>query len=168
MARRKLLGITLIAGAAAVALALTILGLSSASPRGDDPRAHLPPHPAHTSHAGMVTGPFDSPQAVTRACLSCHPQAAGEVMATSHWTWESDTATSPLTGASMRIGKKNMINNFCIGVQSNEPRCMSCHAGYGWQDNSFDFGNEENIDCLVCHDSSGTYLQGSQRRRTAG
>jgi len=40
---------------------------------------------------------------------------------------------------------------------SNEARCTSCHAGYGWKDNSFDFNNMSKIDCLVCHDTTGTY-----------
>ena len=31
------------------------------------------------------------------------------------------------------IGKINQINNFCIGSQGNENKCMSCHAGYGWE-----------------------------------
>ncbi|PID78599.1 cytochrome C, partial [bacterium DOLZORAL124_64_63] len=49
------------------------------------------------------------------------------------------------------------LNNFCIAVDSNWPRCTSCHAGYGWKDASFDFENENNIDCLVCHDQTGKY-----------
>nr|WP_244147441.1 tetrathionate reductase family octaheme c-type cytochrome [Desulfovermiculus halophilus] len=42
-------------------------------------------------------------------------------------------------------------------IQSNEARCTSCHAGYGWKDKSFDFSSEQNIDCLVCHEQTGTY-----------
>jgi len=40
---------------------------------------------------------------------------------------------------------------------SNEARCTSCHAGYGWKDDSFDFTDQTRIDCLVCHDTTGTY-----------
>ncbi|MDD2317631.1 MAG: tetrathionate reductase family octaheme c-type cytochrome [Desulfobacterales bacterium] len=40
---------------------------------------------------------------------------------------------------------------------SNEARCTSCHAGYGWKDNTFDFTDRTRIDCLVCHDTTGTY-----------
>ncbi len=40
---------------------------------------------------------------------------------------------------------------------SNEARCTSCHAGYGWKDDSFDFTDATNIDCLVCHDTTGSY-----------
>ena len=50
-----------------------------------------------------------------------------------------------------------MINNYCIAVTSNWPRCTSCHIGYGWKDNSFDFNDGYNIDCLICHDQTGTY-----------
>lgn len=49
------------------------------------------------------------------------------------------------------------MNNFCINIQSNEPRCTSCHAGYGWKDKTFDFSNPHNVDCLACHEQTGTY-----------
>jgi octaheme c-type cytochrome (tetrathionate reductase family) len=58
------------------------------------------------------------------------------------------------------MGKKNVINNFCISVQSNWTGCTSCHVGYGWEDDTFDFSNQENVDCLVCHDQSGQYAKG--------
>jgi len=79
-------------------------------------------------------------------------------MATSHWTWLADTIQ---TGAEpIAIGKANVINNFCIGVQPNLPRCTTCHAGYGWADNGFDFTAAENVDCLICHDTTGLYRKG--------
>jgi len=43
-----------------------------------------------------------------------------------------------------------------VAVTSNWCRCTSCHAGYGWKDKSYDFSPEK-IDCLVCHDITGTY-----------
>jgi octaheme c-type cytochrome (tetrathionate reductase family) len=55
------------------------------------------------------------------------------------------------------LGKKTIVNNFCISVASNEAACNSCHIGYGWKDASFDFTSEENVDCLVCHDTTGNY-----------
>lgn len=95
----------------------------------------------------FATGPD-----VTRACLNCHSSAAQEVMATTHWTWEY---TDPVTGEV--LGKKHVINNYCIAVATNEPLCTSCHIGYGWTDKTFDFTAQENVDCLVCHDTTGTY-----------
>ncbi len=40
---------------------------------------------------------------------------------------------------------------------SNWCSCTSCHAGYGWKDDNFDFSNPAHIDCLVCHDTTGAY-----------
>ena len=104
------------------------------------------------SNFPVLEGPFETPQDVTRACLSCHSGVADEIMHTTHWTWEYEVEETGQT-----LGKKNIINNFCISIQSNEPRCTSCHIGYGWEDNTFDFTASENIDCLVCHDTTGTY-----------
>lgn len=42
-------------------------------------------------------------------------------------------------------------------MASNEARCTSCHAGYGWKDKHFDFASQNRIDCLVCHEQTGTY-----------
>jgi len=100
----------------------------------------------------ILQGPFESPQDVTKACLSCHEDAAKEIQHTTHWTWEFVNETTGQT-----LGKKTLINNFCININSNEPRCTSCHVGYGWTDNTFDFSVQENVDCLVCHDTTGTY-----------
>ncbi len=44
-----------------------------------------------------------------------------------------------------------------MNIRGNEARCTSCHAGYGWKDDTFDFSKEQNIDCLVCHEQTGTY-----------
>jgi hypothetical protein len=56
-----------------------------------------------------------------------------------------------------RLGKKNVINNFCTAIPSNYEFCTACHVGYGWKDQNFDFASQENVDCLVCHDTTGTY-----------
>lgn len=97
-----------------------------------------------------LAGPFDSGEAVTKACLACHNEAAHQVMQTRHWTWDY---THPKTG--QRLGKKTMLNGFCIGDQSNEPFCQACHIGYGWKDASFDFNDATKVDCLACHHGGG-------------
>jgi len=114
----------------------------------------------HFDHAPVIPEKFDSAQAVTRACLKCHPQAAN-VMKTSHWLWLGDEVQIPGRSGTTRIGKKNVINNFCIATKGNEKSCMKCHIGYGWADDSFDFKNAENVDCLVCHEHTNTYLKGT-------
>ena len=98
---------------------------------------------------------FQTPESVTEACLSCHNYADDDFMKTSHWKWEREYVID--SGDTILLGKKNILNNFCIGISSNEARCTSCHAGYGWKDNTFDFTDENKIDCLICHDKTGTY-----------
>ena len=99
-----------------------------------------------------LKGPFNSGPEVTRACLLCHTEASKQLHKTKHWTWD---VVNEATG--QKLGKKNIINNFCGSVVSNEPRCTSCHIGYGWKDAAFDFTSEENVDCLVCHDTTAGY-----------
>jgi len=117
---------------------------------------------AFTVQAGTTTadhskfvelkGPFESGPAVTKACLQCHTEAAKQVHQTKHWTWQfKNEETGQL------LGKRNVVNNFCISTQSNIGACSSCHVGYGWKDDSFDFTSEPNVDCLVCHDQTGLY-----------
>ncbi len=104
-----------------------------------------------TDHSKYIKGPFNSPQDVTKECLTCHEQSAKEIMKTTHWTWETPPVEVPDHNGLQRLGKRTIFNNYCINVQSNWPRCTSCHVGFGWKDKSFDFNNEENVDCLICH-----------------
>ncbi len=102
---------------------------------------------------------FSSPQEVTLACISCHTERHKEVMQSSHWNWEREEY---IEGRGIRyVGKKNILNNFCIGIATNEESCNKCHAGYNWTDPRFDFGDARNVDCLACHDNSNTYVKAS-------
>ena len=131
-----------------------------ASSQGNDPQANVQPTPAHTSHADLMPGPYASSQEVTQACLECHDNAATEIMATTHWTWESKPFDVPWRDEPVTIGKANQINNFCIGAQGNQKKCMSCHAGTGWQEyEPYDFSNTLNVDCLACHADVGVYAK---------
>lgn len=100
----------------------------------------------------QLQGEFRSGPAVTQVCLGCHTEAAKQVQHTKHWTWEFLNPESK-----QRLGKKNVLNNFCISIPSNYPYCTSCHAGYGWKDADFDFTAQDKVDCLVCHDTTGAY-----------
>lgn len=111
--------------------------------------------PQDHSKFSTLRKPFESPEAVTQACLGCHPNAARQVVGTQHWLW-----VNPTTG----IGKRNLLSNTVLGISSNESLCTTCHVGYGWQDSSFDLTREQAVDCLVCHDTTGEYrkLPGGQ------
>jgi octaheme c-type cytochrome (tetrathionate reductase family) len=95
---------------------------------------------------------FKTGPEVTKACISCHTEAAKQLHKTKHWKWEFLNPDSE-----QRLGKKNVLNNFCIAPRSNYIYCTACHIGYGWKDDSFDFTSEENVDCLACHDTTGNY-----------
>jgi octaheme c-type cytochrome (tetrathionate reductase family) len=101
-----------------------------------------------------LKGPFAGGPEVTRACLGCHTEAGRHVMKSVHWSWEY---THPKTG--QQLGKKHLVNNFCTNARGNEGMCAQCHIGYGWKDEGFDFANQDNIDCLVCHDRTGSYYK---------
>jgi octaheme c-type cytochrome (tetrathionate reductase family) len=88
-------------------------------------------------------------------------------MKTTHWTWESQPFDVPWRDEPVTIGKMNQINNFCIGAQGNQKKCMSCHTGYGWEENvdwqagaQYNFDNQLNVDCLVCHADTAVYAKG--------
>ncbi len=115
---------------------------------------HKPGGVDHSKHE-VLQQEFTNPHLITAACLSCHTERGQEVMKNSHWKWERE-AYIPGKGVTY-LGKKTLINNFCTGISSNEGTCNRCHIGYGWQDKTFDFTNEYNIDCLICHDNTGTY-----------
>ena len=110
---------------------------------------------AKEDHSRHFKGPFASGPEVTQACLECHQKQATDFMKTPHWTWSAKQKTSD--GREVDLGKANAINNYCIALPSNNARCTSCHTGYGWKDSGFDFTKAQNVDCLVCHDTTGTY-----------
>jgi octaheme c-type cytochrome (tetrathionate reductase family) len=110
-----------------------------------------------TDHAKLdeLQGPFTSGPEVTKACLACHTEAGHQFTKNKHWTWRYD---HPVTG--QQLGKGVLINNFCTNARGNEGMCAQCHAGYNMTDvRTYDFSNEENIDCLICHESTGTYYK---------
>ena len=125
----------------------------------DEPWSSMPERPPHTDHTELMKGPYETGQDVTEACLECHEDAGHEMIETVHWKWESDPVLLPGRDEEVTIGKKNQINNFCIGIQGNWTGCTRCHAGYGWDSADFDFSNESNVDCLACHEQTGGYVK---------
>jgi octaheme c-type cytochrome (tetrathionate reductase family) len=149
----------ILVGLAAVVIAGVTVTAAVARPKEEVAPGYQKKIRPHFDHAAVITGKLETPQAVTRACLSCHPGATA-IMKTSHWQWLGEE--TPIAGhaGTARIGKKNLLNNFCIATRGNEKGCTKCHTGYGWVDDKFDFAKAENIDCLVCHERTGTYVKG--------
>lgn len=115
-------------------------------------------HPWTPDHSLLVTLPAKpAPQDVTRNCLSCHAKAGQDVLKTAHWNWKGHSRT--LVGSEYRtdIGLQTVVDNYCIAMGPNIQQCSSCHIGYGKLGAGFDYNDPQNIDCLVCHDTTGTY-----------
>ena len=105
-------------------------------------------------HSKLVVGPINSGPEATKQCLKCHESEATDLMQTQHWTWSRKQLVD---GKEIDLGKINAFNNFCTATATNRVHCSECHAGYGWRDKSFDFSDKTRVDCLVCHDTTGTY-----------
>lgn len=110
------------------------------------------PTTADHSKFKELEGPFATGPDVTKACLQCHTEASKQIQHTTHWTWAFD---NPVTG--QELGKRNIVNNFCVATSTNWPRCTSCHVGYGWSQEETPPKPEAAVDCLVCHDTTGDY-----------
>jgi octaheme c-type cytochrome (tetrathionate reductase family) len=145
---------TLLHAGFVIALATAAYGQSD-TPVTEGPQSTIPKLTADHAKFKKLQGPFASASDVTKACLTCHNEAGKQVTQSIHWTWETH---NPSTGQT--LGKKTVLNSFCGNLATNEPRCTSCHAGYGWTDTkTFDFKDETKVDCLACHDKTGEYIK---------
>lgn len=121
-------------------------------------------HPWTPDHSRLVELPAKpTPQQVTESCLSCHTRVGSDLLATAHWNWKGQSPT--LAGYQHRtdVSLQLMVNNHCIAIGANPQACATCHIGYGWVDEAFDFADPSAIDCLVCHDTTGTYRKDPMR-----
>ncbi len=111
---------------------------------------------AEALHTGYFT---EKPYEGTQSCMTCHGDIGDDMLGKAHFTW--DGIAGGIEGFEEQThGKNDLINNFCIAVPTNEGRCTQCHAGYGYADDTFTFGDRNSIDCLICHDQSGEYKKG--------
>ncbi|MBF0188113.1 MAG: tetrathionate reductase family octaheme c-type cytochrome, partial [Magnetococcales bacterium] len=54
-------------------------------------------------------------------------------------------------------GKQAVFNAFCGSPRTNWYACTICHIGYGWKDPANPVTSDDQVDCLVCHEKTGTY-----------
>ncbi|MGB9599425.1 MAG: tetrathionate reductase family octaheme c-type cytochrome [Myxococcota bacterium] len=104
---------------------------------------------------------FSEARDVTKACERCHNLTAQEIMNSNHYNWER---SGYMKGRGIVfIGKKNAINNYCIASHGNEKSCAKCHVGLGLDNNGNIFTDPTNIDCMVCHDNTETYMKAPEK-----
>ena len=101
----------------------------------------------------------ENPYEGTESCMRCHGDVGDEIITTGHFKWEGVASNIEGFEGGAEHGKKDILNNFCIAIPTNEGRCTQCHIGYDYADASYDFGDRNNVDCLVCHDQTKTYAK---------
>ncbi|MBT3176305.1 MAG: tetrathionate reductase family octaheme c-type cytochrome [Desulfobacula sp.] len=89
---------------------------------------------------------FKTGEEITKACISCHSEAATQFHKTIHWTWLASGDKKDI-----RYGKAGYsVNNFCISGNAMEDKgCLSCHTSWNKK------GVEGDVNCLKCHNDSG-------------
>ncbi|WP_028585463.1 multiheme c-type cytochrome [Desulfogranum mediterraneum] len=110
---------------------------------------------AAPSQHDQLKGPFTTVAQVSRQCLSCHAREGEELLHSSHWTWKRQRLLNGQKEVS--YSKNNGLSTFALAAGANPSKCLSCHISSNLLDQDFDPTSAENIDCLVCHDTSGNY-----------
>lgn len=89
---------------------------------------------------------FTSGEQITKACLTCHTNAAIQFHQTIHWTWLASGDKKDI-----RYGKAGLsVNNFCISANGMDDKgCLGCHTSWDKK------GVEGEVNCLKCHNTSG-------------
>jgi octaheme c-type cytochrome (tetrathionate reductase family) len=160
--KKSLLIFSIIAAFLLVAVVLQARKPNDPHPLADLKAQYAQKHVSPIDHSKLpeLQKKFSTPQEVTRACNACHTERHKEVMKSSHWNWSREEF---VPGRGIRtIGKKNVLNNFCIGTQSNEQSCAKCHIGFGMADAGFSFNDPSYVDCMACHDNSGKYKKAAE------
>lgn len=107
-------------------------------------------------HKDNLSGPYENIRQITEECLMCHEETGEEIIQSNHWNWLTSNLT---TSKQVEIvnGKHIPTNSFCIPVHGSSTQCINCHLPISGKNESFEFNTAENIDCLICHDQTGTY-----------
>lgn len=122
---------------------------------------HHPITPDHTELiklAGNV-----SPQAITLQCLECHPKVGQDIMNSAHWNWKGLTPSISGHEHSITTGLLTVMDNYTISLRPDLVASSALHIGYSPKPGDIDFNNLRSIDCLVCHDTTGTYRKDENR-----
>jgi len=119
----------------------------------EEKTSHFSGNTADHSKFKVLQKDFKNGPEVTEACLSCHNMAGTQIQKNIHWTWSyHNKKTGQL------LGKENVINNFCSNARGNEGMCAQCHISYGAKNFKLP-KSQSQIDCLVCHDTTGSYYR---------
>jgi len=108
---------------------------------------------AATEHQ-LISGPFSTVRDVIAKCVECHASEAEEILQDIHWKWQRPIN---INGDKQAFGKRTELSFFGISAPQNIQICMRCHISHNWTNMVFEQNNPTDIDCLVCHDTTGSY-----------
>ncbi len=118
-------------------------------------------HPLTPDHSKLVTLPSTaSTRQVTERCLACHENVGQEILKTAHWNWKG--MSPDITGHehSVNVGLNNTVDNYYISMGSNIAQFSKFHIGSEVLGTNHEYSDPADIDCLVCHDSTGGHTRG--------
>lgn len=119
---------------------------------------HHPLTPDHTSLVQLT--PQASSREITAHCLDCHQLSGEDILKTSHWTWKGHVPHVTGSKAQATTIVKTVLNTCNFATGATYQQCSTCHIGTHWESTGYDFSDASRIDCLVCHDTTGTYEKG--------
>ncbi|RUM37619.1 MAG: hypothetical protein DSY57_03860 [Desulfobulbus sp.] len=89
--------------------------------------------------------------------MKCHKEQVNDIKKTVHWTW---LRKRNMNGKTVLASMDNDLSRFAIAPQSNPKVCHRCHIGtFPGMPFSPNTTNQQ-INCLICHDTTGLYTPG--------
>ncbi len=117
-------------------------------------------HPRTPNHATLLDGAeLASAVDVTERCLTCHETDGQEILLTAHWRWSGHSPGVFGHEESGDLGLRTLASSHVLGVAADVAYCATCHIGLGDGPEGTYARPSETIDCLVCHDTTGTYAK---------
>ena len=108
------------------------------------------------AHADM-NGSFTTAIEVNGQCVGCHEVQAADLYKSVHWTW---TRARKIGNTTVPSRKMTDLSRFGIAAAVNPGPCRRCHISTQPASPSTADETSSVIDCLICHDTTGTYRPG--------
>ncbi len=113
---------------------------------------------ALSPHADLK-GPFTTAAEVNTQCITCHETQAADLRNSVHWTW---TRSRSVGNTTVLSGMMTDLSRFGIAAAVNPGACRRCHISTSPVTPAAAGALSSGIDCLICHDTTGTYRSGRQ------
>lgn len=117
-------------------------------------------HPVTPDHSDLVIASENSSlKAIMGECIRCHERSTADVLDSAHWNWAGH---SPEVGGyenSASLGLNTLVNNYMFGTGPNKEYCAACHIGTEPLPDRAEDRDPATVDCLICHDTTGTYVK---------